>query len=793
LGRLDWAFPAVASAGRVGYNLGFARMSWRRPLRCESAKLFANLGVTVVRNLSLAGWGWQSLVACMVMALGAGVAAANESLTESADQLAASVLIHRDAWGVPHIDGPTDASVIFGFAYCQAEDYFWQLEDSYVMGLGRYAELYGDKGLKNDMINRAFEIPQRSQADYEKMEPKIKESCEAFVKGVNYYLEKHPEVKPRLIERFEPWQMIAMGRQVILEMTFGNTGQSKDHVPTDFKAVADAGKGSNAWALSPSRTKNGKAMLFINPHQPYYGFGQFYEGHMKSGEGWNFTGATFFGSPIPTLGHNEHLGWAFTVNNPGIGSAWRETFDDPANPLNYRYDKGYRQATEWKDTIRVKKKKGMEEREFVFRKTHHGPIIRKESDTSYIVANIGKFYDALLSRQNLAMVRAKNFAEWRTAMGMLEFHIFNTVYADREGNIFYLYNGIVPRRDPSFDWSSPVDGSNPATEWNGIHTIDELPQTLNPPSGFVQNCNQTPYTVTDDGNPSLGDYPDYMVRERHDDKRRAKVSRMLLREMKDMEFDGWQKACFDTTLYWAVVELPALARLHKELETSNPDLAAQSKPYFDHLMNWDRKVQVDSTQATLCIAWYEQLYGDVYRSETLQRQFIDDPSKKFNALLTAAQGLKKVFGDWKVPYGDVYRLQRHANVADFFQIPFNDKEPSLPSAGSFGPLGIVFNMYFTPSIDIPLVKTIKKRYAVVGASYVSAVEFSDRVQAVSLLQYGESGHADSPHFFDQAKLMSQMQFKPQPFYWDDVLKAAKRSYHPGQQDEKKFAGELGGE
>jgi acyl-homoserine lactone acylase PvdQ len=332
-----------------------------------------------------------------------------------------------------------------------------------------------------------------------------------------------------------------------------------------------------------------------------------------------------------------------------------------------------------------------------------------------------------------------------------------------------------------------VDGSNPKTEWQGIHALEELPQTINPASGFVQSCNQTPYTVTDDGNPAIGDFPEYMVRERHDDKRRAKVSRMLLRDMKDVTYEQWSEYAFDTTLYWAVTELPRMAQAHKQLEQTNPALAAASQPYLDHLLNWDRKVSLDSTAATLCIGWYEQLYGDVYRSESLDPKFINDPAKKFEALITAATKLKQIFGDWKIAYGDVYRMQRHADVADFFEIPFDDKLASIPSAGSFGPLGVVFNMYFSPTIDIPLVKTIKKRYAVVGHSYVSVVEFGDKIKAGSLLQFGTSGDKDSPNFFDQAQLMSQRRFKPQLFHWDEVLQGAKRSYHPGQDDMKKVA------
>lgn len=716
----------------------------------------------------------------LILAAAPAAAAEAPASPINAEELAKSVTIYRDAWGVPHIDGPTDESVVFGFAYAQAQDYFWQIEDSYVMGMGRYAELYGDKGVKSDIINRAFEIPQRAKEDFAQFEPEVRSMSEAFVAGLNYYLDKHPEVKPRLIQRFEPWQMLAFGRQVVIEMGYGNTGAPRDAVPTEYEMITQS-RGSNAWAISPSRTKEGKAMLFINPHQPYFGFGQFYEAHLRSGEGWNFTGATFFGGPIPTLGHNEHAGWAFTVNNPGLGSAWRVKFDDPDNPLNYRHGEGYRTAVEWKDTIKIKKRRGVEERELTFRKTHHGPIVKQESDNVFIAANIGKFNEALFSRQNLKMMRAKNLEEFRAAMGMLDFHIFNTVYADKHGDIMYLYNGIVPKRDPSFAWDRPVDGNDPRTDWQGYHTIDELPQVINPASGYVQSCNATPFTTTDDGNGFIGDYPSYMVREKHDDKRRAQVSRMLLRQMNDVTYDQWQESAFDTTIYWALTEIPKFKRQWDRLRHANPELAAAVEPYLMHLVNWDYKGSIESTQTTLCCAWYEKLYGEVYRTETMLSQYVQDPESRFQALIDAAELLKKTHGDWKIPWGDLNRLQRHADVADFFQIPFSDSIDSVPSAGLPGPLGVVFNMYFTPTIELPPVKVIKKHYAVVGHSYVSVVEFGDRIRGGSLTQFGASGNPNSPHFMDQAKLLSERRFKPQYFYWEDVEANCKEIYHPGDE------------
>lgn len=695
---------------------------------------------------------------------------------ENAEMLAQSVTIYRDTWGVPHIDGPTDASVVFGFAYAQAEDYFWQVEDTYIQALGRYSEINGEAGVDGDMLNRLFEIVSISKAGYGDIDPKIRELCDAYAAGINFYLERNPDVKPRLLREWEGWHVLCFERHMQLNWLMGRTHAPRGKMKPMLEEIR-AAIGSNAWAIGPSKTRDGTTMLFVNPHQPWFGSGQFTEGHLRSAEGWNFSGSTYPGGPFPTMGHNEYLGWTHTANHPDVGDVYREVFDKPDRPLEYRYGDGYRKATEWKDTIKVKTAEGMEERTYTFQKTHHGPIIAREDETHRLAVKVARLFDGSRMEQAYQATRAKNFEEWRAAFALLKLQMFNTVYADRDGNIFYVYNGTIPRRDPKFDWTQPLDGSDPATEWQGFHSFDELPQVLNPISGYVQNCNSSPFTTTDDGSPSEMDFPGYMVEEKHDDMRRAKVSRYLLRRAEDVTFEDWQALAFDTTLYWPMTEVPKYARIIEDMKASNPALARKVKPYIDHLVDWDFKNTATTTQTPLVVEWYEQLYGRGYPVETLKAEYVNDIEARVEALATAAKNLEARYGSWKVPYGEIYRIQRHANIASPAEAPFSDDLPSLPQVGVRGPLGVAFTVYHTPATA-----ERKMQYGSVGGSFMAVYEFGrDRVKAMSYLHFGQRAVPDSPHYFDQAALFSERKFKPAWFYWDDVLENTEASYHPGEE------------
>jgi len=701
--------------------------------------------------------------------------------TNNLDRTASDVTIYRDAFGVPHVVGGTDAAAAFGFAYAQAEDNFWQIEDNYVRAMGRAAEVHGEDALVDDWISRALEISELSIEEYATADPSLRVLLEGFADGLNYYVLKHPDVTPRLIEQFEPWHPLAFIRYLYYQRGFlGATGIRGSELAAAFElftgrtaanlaarvstAPPSSETGSTSWAVAPSKSASGSAMLLINPHLPFFGPSQVYEGHVMSEDGWNFSGYTRFGFPLPYIGFNETLGWMSTDNAADQQDLFVVTFDDDSRPLAYRYDDAYRTAREWVDSLAFLTDSGVESIEATFRRTHHGPVVGVR-DGSLLAVKMAKFEVQGWLDQWYRMTKSRTLDEFMSVVSRLDMLFGNILYADQAGNIFYVYNAAVPRRSEEFDWTRPVDGSDPATEWNGYHPISELPQLLNPATGWLQSCNGSPFLLTSQGNPDPADFPNYMVRE--GDNPRHRQARRILDSQDEFTFEEWARYAYTTHLIQAEDDVARLVAEWRDLRMQDVPRAANLTQPITLLRHWDRVSTVGSEAMTLYVMWGEE-------RRALERAQSPISWADVTALERAVDRLDEAWDTWRVPWGEINRLQRNHTSGNE---PFSDDRPSIPIAGAPGWTGPMFT--FTAVEE----EGQRRRYGTHGNSYVAVVEFGPEVSARSLHVFGASADPASPHFFDQAARYSAGDFKPAWLSLTDVQENATRSYKPGAEEQ----------
>jgi acyl-homoserine-lactone acylase len=716
------------------------------------------------------------------------------SADRQTEKLARSVMIYRDKYGVPHIYGPTDAGVVFGLMYAQAEDNFWQLEEDHINKLGRAAELYGPSRLTADLMVRLFESSQNARSEYQKLTPEMRALCDAFAAGLNYYLEKNPNVKPRLITRFEPWFPLITGAPGTggLGITQQEVRSLFKDLPTNQNQNTPVGEaedlGSNMWAVSAKKSVSGNALLFINPHVAFFGNGQRYEAHLHSDQGLNISGFSMLGMPYIWTGHNQSLGWSHTNTAADSTDVYLETFDDQQNPLAYRFGDKHLQAATWSDEILVNNQGVMETRQFELRKTHHGPIVGIRDGKQIAVRAASNEVGVKLFAQKWAMARSRSIKEFKAALAQRRLTGSNTIYADNKGNIFYLHGNAMPRRNPKFDWSRAVDGSDPETDWKGYHELDELPQVLNPTAGFVQNCNSTPFLTSSTDNPDQAKFPVYMAPD--PDSLRSQRSRQILSTKEKFTFDNWIQASFDTHILMAETLVPELIAIGKQALQKNSDQAGKFSEPLAVLAGWDYESSIDSVPTTLLMLYFEQLQrtnqernarqteNNQSATRTLFEQLKDlDAETKITAFERVLDSLQSDFGDWKVKWGDINRLQRIHTSGTLEK--FDDSKPSVPIPGVNGQTGCIFTFGTRRETGQ------KKRFGVSGDSYVSVVEFGSRVKAKSLLVFGQSSDSKSRHFFDQGELYSQKRYKPAWFELAEIKNNLERKYHPSQEARSK--------
>ncbi|MEP2668608.1 MAG: acylase [Cyclobacteriaceae bacterium] len=685
------------------------------------------------------------------------------------------VTIIRDKYGVPHVFGKTDADAVFGLIYAQCEDDFNRVEVNYINAMGRMAEVEGEESLMSDLRMRLFIDTTKAASIYQESPEWMKKLLDAFADGANHYLKTHPETKPKLITQFKPWMPLMFSEGSIggdIE-TISLKGLADFYDPKNDMAFMEPvvpewekePTGSNGFAIAPSKSATGNALFLINPHTSFY-FRP--EVHVVSEEGLNAYGAVTWGQFFVYQGFNEHNGWMHTSSRADAIDEFEETIVEKDEELFYQHGEELKPLISKTIQLAYKDGDNVSTKEYTVYFTHHGPVIANRDGKWITISLMQEPLKALT--QSYTRTKTSTYEEFNKTMELNTNSSNNTVYADDKGNIAYYHGNFIPIRDTQFDWSNPVDGSNPATDWKGLHTVEESVHTLNPSNGWIQNCNATPFTVSGDQSPKASDFPTYMAPD-FENFRGIHAVRVL-KDSTDFTLDKLIAAAYDTYLPAFEVLVPAVVAAYDKVTPANPDLAEP----IQVLKDWDYRYSETSVATALSIFWAQELQrmvsdrasrrnGDLALMDYMAHQTKD--KEKLQALYNAVSILQADFGNWKTVWGEINRFQRI--TGDIVQ-PFDDSKPSIAIAypSSFWGSLAAFGSRAYPGT--------KKWYGTRGNSFVAVVEFGEKVKAKSVLAGGNSGDPSSPHFTDQAEMYRSGEFKDVLFYREDIEKNAERTY-----------------
>jgi len=692
---------------------------------------------------------------------------------------AKNVEIIRDDWGIAHVYGKTDADAVFGMIYAQAEDDFNRIERNYLLSMGRLAEAEGESEIYRDLRMKLFIDPQDMKKKYAQSPAWLKALMDAWAGGLNFYLAKHPEVKPKVITHFEPWMAITFSEGSIggdiEQINLKELQAFYDNNPAT-PIAADLGvwrepTGSNGVAIAPSNSASHHALLLINPHTSFFFRSEL---QMVSEEGLDAYGAATWGQFFLYQGFNEHAGWMHTSSGVDNIDEYAETVTKMGRTLVYKYGDTHKAVTAGMITIPYKASSGMATKTFTVYRTQHGPIVRETNGKWISVRLMQDPMHALI--QSYIRTKATDYKSFRKSMALHTDSSNNTIFADSSGNIAYFHSNFIPRRDTRFDWTKPVDGSDPATEWHGVLTIDESPNLLNPPNGWLYNSNNWPWSAAGPYSPKRSDYPVYVERGIEETPRGYHALKVLPGK-KDFTIDSLIAAAFDSDLPAFDTLLPPMLKAYDELPATDPLKSKLSGP-IDVLRTWDHRWSVSSIPTSVAIFWAEELGRRVAAEARTAGVPADDYSatkatsaERLQALAAACDKLTADFGSWKTPWGEINRFQR---ITDDIDPHFDDAAPSIPVGFTSSRWGSLASFGARPYPGT------KKWYGTSGNSFVAVVEFGKRVRARAITAGGESGNPSSPHFNDEAGRYATGNLREVYFYRDQLKGHIERRYHPGQ-------------
>jgi acyl-homoserine-lactone acylase len=694
---------------------------------------------------------------------------------------AARVRIIRDEYGIAHVYGQSDADAVFGMIYAQAEDDFNRVERNYLNGLGWLAQAEGEAAIYSDLRARLFVDRKHLEELYPTAPPWLRQLAQAWADGLNYFLSKHPAVTPKVIRHFEPW--------MVLSFTEGSIGGDIERVdlaklkdfydapapvppPAAFNAPGDVAEpvpgGSNGFAIAPSRSATGHALLWINPHTSYYFRSEL---QMVSDAGLNAYGAVTWGQFFVYQGFNTRNGWMHTSYGGDAVDEYAETIVKKPQGIFYKYGDGLRRLQVSTVAIRYKQGDSFATRNFTIYRTHHGPIVRAENGKWISFKILQDPVPAL--QQSYLRTKTRDYASFRKTQEMRTDTSNNTVYADADGTIAYFHGNFIPKRDTHFDYSHVVDGSNPATEWQGAHALEDTIMLLNPESGWIANTNNWPFSAAGAASPKRENYPAYMWIKGENPRGLHAVE--VLQNIRDVTLDSLIAAGYDAHLTGFDVLLPPLIAAYDALPAGDARRQTLGGA-VDALRAWDRRTSADSVPTAVAIFWAQEMADRGNRAAQAADQPIYDflvahstDSGRLDALTAALQKLVADFGAWQTPWGEINRFQR---LSDDIVGRFDDSQPSLPVGFAPAQWGAL------ASFDSTKPRHTKKIYGSMGNSFVAAVEFGPTVRAKAIMSGGESGDPASPHFNDQAALFAQGKFRDVHFSREDVEAHAERSYNP---------------
>ena len=692
---------------------------------------------------------------------------------------AGRVTITRDDWGIPHIEGRSDADAVFGLIYAQAEDDFPRIEANYLTALGRTAEADGEDAIWADLRQRLFADPVELKAQYAASPAWLRTLMQAWADGLNYYLAMHLQVRPKVLTRFEPWMALSFTEGSIggdierISLSDLKTfyGRPTPPTPEERGTVPREPSGSNGIAIAPRLTANGHALLLINPHTSFY-FRS--EAQMTSAEGLNAYGASTWGQFFIYQGFNAKAGWMHTSSTVDNVDDFAERIARRGDGYTYRYGKVSRAVTTKIVTVRYRRPDGTTgDRRFTTYRTHHGPIVAIKAGRWIATALMWKPIPAL--EQSYLRTKATDLASYLTVAERKANSSNDTLFADSKGEIAFLMPQFMPVRDDRFDYTRPVDGSDPATDWRGLHTLPSLPSVLNPRTGWAHNTNDWPWSAAGPDSPKPADYPRYM--DQVGGNARGVHADLLLTGKSGWTPDTLRGAAFDPYLPAFARLLPGLVTAWNALPAHDPRRDTLKAP-IALLRSWDCRWSYESTATSLAVFWGDQLWREVGSFAQVERLNVPDyiatrvgPDAKLAALTAAVDRLRRDFGDWRTPWQDINRFQR---LDDAITPHFDDTRTSIPVPFTSAQWGSLASFGAKPWPGT------KRYYGTSGNSFVAVVEFGPRVKASAIMAGGQSGDISSPHFADQIVRYARGDLRPVYFYPDELKGHVERRYRPGR-------------